>query len=81
MYMLKDLVSSMLHVDPARRVTASQILHHPWITHPDSLPTNRIYLPEPSLIRVSPFTLSYFFFNIYRSLVTKKTALSKLISA
>lgn len=47
----KDLVSSMLHVDPARRVTASQILHHPWITHPDSLPTNRIYLPEPSLIR------------------------------
>lgn len=69
MCMLKDLVSSMLHVDPARRVTASQILHHPWITHPDSLPTNRIYLPEPSLIRVSPFTLFYIFFDIYDSVL------------
>jgi len=28
----KDLVSRMLQVDPARRVTADEVLDHPWIT-------------------------------------------------
>uniref|UniRef100_A0AAY4DPH7 Ribosomal protein S6 kinase n=1 Tax=Denticeps clupeoides TaxID=299321 RepID=A0AAY4DPH7_9TELE len=34
----KDLVSKMLHVDPHRRLTAAQVLRHPWIVHKDQLP-------------------------------------------
>ncbi|KAL1006551.1 hypothetical protein UPYG_G00073720 [Umbra pygmaea] len=34
----KELVSKMLHVDPHQRLTASQVLHHPWVTHRDQLP-------------------------------------------
>ncbi|XP_073686418.1 ribosomal protein S6 kinase alpha-3 isoform X4 [Garra rufa] len=34
----KDLVSKMLHVDPHQRLTAAQVLKHPWIIHKDQLP-------------------------------------------
>ncbi|XP_019897384.2 ribosomal protein S6 kinase alpha-3 isoform X1 [Esox lucius] len=34
----KELVSKMLHVDPHQRLTAGQVLHHPWVTHRDQLP-------------------------------------------
>ncbi|XP_042570844.1 ribosomal protein S6 kinase alpha-3 [Cyprinus carpio] len=34
----KDLVSKMLHVDPHQRLTAAQVLKHPWILHKDHLP-------------------------------------------
>uniref|UniRef100_A0AAY4DN27 non-specific serine/threonine protein kinase n=1 Tax=Denticeps clupeoides TaxID=299321 RepID=A0AAY4DN27_9TELE len=34
----EDLVSKMLHVDPHRRLTAAQVLRHPWIVHKDQLP-------------------------------------------
>ncbi|XP_061777340.1 ribosomal protein S6 kinase alpha-3 isoform X3 [Nerophis ophidion] len=34
----KDLVSKMLHVDPHQRLTAGQVLRHPWVTHRDQLP-------------------------------------------
>uniref|UniRef100_A0A4W5P552 Ribosomal protein S6 kinase n=1 Tax=Hucho hucho TaxID=62062 RepID=A0A4W5P552_9TELE len=34
----KDLVSKMLHVDPHQRLTAAQVLRHPWILHKDQLP-------------------------------------------
>uniref|UniRef100_A0A9J7ZDI3 non-specific serine/threonine protein kinase n=1 Tax=Cyprinus carpio carpio TaxID=630221 RepID=A0A9J7ZDI3_CYPCA len=34
----KDLVSKMLHVDPHQRLTAAQVLKHPWIVHKDQLP-------------------------------------------
>ncbi|KAK7605260.1 hypothetical protein V9T40_007118 [Parthenolecanium corni] len=47
----KDLVCSMLHVEPRRRPTASQILNHAWIMRRENLPTNRIHLPEPNLIK------------------------------
>lgn len=43
----------MLHVEPRRRPTASQILNHAWIMRRENLPTNRIHLPEPNLIKVS----------------------------
>ncbi|NXJ07401.1 KS6A3 kinase, partial [Odontophorus gujanensis] len=33
-----DLVSKMLHVDPHQRLTAAQVLSHPWIVHCDQLP-------------------------------------------
>uniref|UniRef100_A0A8C4E0U2 non-specific serine/threonine protein kinase n=1 Tax=Dicentrarchus labrax TaxID=13489 RepID=A0A8C4E0U2_DICLA len=35
---VSDLVSKMLHVDPHRRLTAGQVLRHPWVTHRDQLP-------------------------------------------
>ncbi|XP_067108392.1 ribosomal protein S6 kinase alpha-3 isoform X1 [Osmerus mordax] len=34
----KELVSKMLHVDPHQRLTAGQVLRHPWVTHRDQLP-------------------------------------------
>uniref|UniRef100_A0A672PNQ6 Ribosomal protein S6 kinase n=1 Tax=Sinocyclocheilus grahami TaxID=75366 RepID=A0A672PNQ6_SINGR len=34
----KNLVSKMLHVDPHQRLTAAQVLKHPWIVHKDQLP-------------------------------------------
>uniref|UniRef100_A0A4W5KQ69 non-specific serine/threonine protein kinase n=1 Tax=Hucho hucho TaxID=62062 RepID=A0A4W5KQ69_9TELE len=34
----KELVSNMLHVDPHQRLTAGQVLCHPWVTHRDHLP-------------------------------------------
>lgn len=54
----QDLVCSMLHVEPRRRPTTSQIMQHPWITRRDNLPTNRIHLPEPNLIRVSIYIVN-----------------------
>uniref|UniRef100_A0A9J8BMH1 non-specific serine/threonine protein kinase n=1 Tax=Cyprinus carpio carpio TaxID=630221 RepID=A0A9J8BMH1_CYPCA len=36
--LLQDLVSKMLHVDPHQRLTAAQVLKHPWIVHKDQLP-------------------------------------------
>uniref|UniRef100_A0A3B3Q1Y4 non-specific serine/threonine protein kinase n=1 Tax=Paramormyrops kingsleyae TaxID=1676925 RepID=A0A3B3Q1Y4_9TELE len=35
---LQDLVSKMLHVDPHQRLTAAQVLRHPWIIYRDQLP-------------------------------------------
>ncbi|XP_035296338.1 ribosomal protein S6 kinase alpha-2 isoform X4 [Cricetulus griseus] len=40
----KDVVSKMLHVDPQQRLTAAQVLKHPWIV-------NREYLPQSQLTR------------------------------
>ncbi|KAM6186479.1 ribosomal protein S6 kinase alpha-2 isoform 1-T1 [Rhynchocyon petersi] len=40
----KDVVSKMLHVDPQQRLTAVQVLKHPWIV-------NREYLPQSQLSR------------------------------
>uniref|UniRef100_A0A3P8VZX2 Ribosomal protein S6 kinase n=1 Tax=Cynoglossus semilaevis TaxID=244447 RepID=A0A3P8VZX2_CYNSE len=34
---VKDIVAKMVHVDPHQRLTASQVLHHPWITDRDQL--------------------------------------------
>ncbi|KAM7135269.1 ribosomal protein S6 kinase alpha-2 isoform 1-T1 [Molossus nigricans] len=40
----KDVVSRMLHVDPQQRLTAAQVLKHPWVV-------NREYLSQDQLSR------------------------------
>ncbi|XP_037550127.1 ribosomal protein S6 kinase alpha-3 isoform X2 [Nematolebias whitei] len=48
----KDLVSKMLHVDPHRRLTAGQVLRHPWVTRRDQLPKYTLNRQEaPHLVK------------------------------
>ncbi|XP_068073098.1 ribosomal protein S6 kinase alpha-3 isoform X3 [Danio rerio] len=48
----KDLVSKMLHVDPHQRLTAAQVLKHPWITHKDKLPNYQLNRQDaPHLVK------------------------------
>ncbi|GAB6032833.1 Ribosomal protein S6 kinase alpha-3 [Chamberlinius hualienensis] len=47
----KDLVQKMLHVDPHQRLTATQVLHHPWIAQRDSLPSHRLILQDPLTVK------------------------------
>uniref|UniRef100_A0A0N4ZPR0 non-specific serine/threonine protein kinase n=1 Tax=Parastrongyloides trichosuri TaxID=131310 RepID=A0A0N4ZPR0_PARTI len=45
----KDLIKRMLHVDPSKRITAKQILLHPWIARRNNLPDtiiNYTNIPE-----------------------------------
>lgn len=51
---LQDLVSKMLHVDPHRRLTAGQVLRHPWVTHRDQLPKYTLNRQDaPNLVKVT----------------------------
>ncbi|XP_014815769.1 PREDICTED: ribosomal protein S6 kinase alpha-3 isoform X2 [Calidris pugnax] len=48
----KDLVSKMLHVDPRQRLTAAQVLSHPWIVHCDQLPQYQLNRQDaPHLVK------------------------------
>uniref|UniRef100_A0A8C5RI10 Ribosomal protein S6 kinase alpha-3 n=1 Tax=Laticauda laticaudata TaxID=8630 RepID=A0A8C5RI10_LATLA len=48
----KDLVSQMLHVDPHQRLTAAQVLRHPWIVHCDQLPQYQLNRQDaPHLVK------------------------------
>ncbi|XP_034779567.1 ribosomal protein S6 kinase alpha-3 isoform X1 [Acipenser ruthenus] len=48
----KDLVSRMLHVDPHQRLTAAQVLRHPWIVHRDRLPQYQLNRQDaPHLVK------------------------------
>ncbi|XP_036378637.1 ribosomal protein S6 kinase alpha-3-like isoform X2 [Megalops cyprinoides] len=48
----KDLVSKMLHVDPHQRLTAAQVLRHPWIVHKDHLPKYQLNRQDaPHLVK------------------------------
>jgi p90 ribosomal S6 kinase len=42
----KDLVKRMLHVDPNRRLSISQVLLHPFISRPDQLPEFHLNQPQ-----------------------------------
>uniref|UniRef100_A0A4W4H2T3 non-specific serine/threonine protein kinase n=1 Tax=Electrophorus electricus TaxID=8005 RepID=A0A4W4H2T3_ELEEL len=49
---LADLVSKMLHVDPHQRLTAAQVLRHPWIVHKDQLPKFQLNRQDtPQLVK------------------------------
>ncbi|XP_066528117.1 ribosomal protein S6 kinase alpha-1 isoform X3 [Hoplias malabaricus] len=47
----KDLVSKMLHVDPHQRLTAKQVLKHPWIMHRDQLPNSQLQHQDAHLVK------------------------------
>lgn len=47
----KDLVARMLHVDPHKRLTASDVLNHPWIAQRDNLPHMRLTLQNPAEVK------------------------------
>ena len=40
----KDLLRKMLHVDPNQRLSAAQVLHHPWIRQKSSIPDHKMNL-------------------------------------
>uniref|UniRef100_A0A8B9TDA1 non-specific serine/threonine protein kinase n=1 Tax=Anas platyrhynchos TaxID=8839 RepID=A0A8B9TDA1_ANAPL len=48
---IDDLVSKMLHVDPHQRLTAKQVLQHPWITQKDSLPQSQLNHQDVQLVK------------------------------
>uniref|UniRef100_A0A8C1Y187 non-specific serine/threonine protein kinase n=1 Tax=Cyprinus carpio TaxID=7962 RepID=A0A8C1Y187_CYPCA len=47
----KDLVSKMLHVDPHQRLTANQVLKHPWIIQRDKLPNSQLQHQDAKLVK------------------------------
>jgi len=47
----KDLVKRMLHVDPSKRLTTSQILSHPWLTNRNQPTTHLIVNQDTQLLK------------------------------
>ncbi|XP_033878117.1 ribosomal protein S6 kinase alpha-1 isoform X1 [Acipenser ruthenus] len=47
----RDLVSKMLHIDPHRRLTAKQVLKHPWIIYRDKLSENQLQHQDAQLVK------------------------------
>ncbi|KAH7726828.1 ribosomal protein S6 kinase 2 alpha-like protein [Aphelenchoides avenae] len=48
----KDLVKRMLHVDPSQRLSAKQILVHPWIVQRNSLSMNTlVFKKDPKAVK------------------------------
>lgn len=43
----------MLHVDPHQRLTAKQVLQHPWITQKDKLPQSQLSHQDLQLVKVA----------------------------
>lgn len=49
----------MLHVDPHQRLTAKQVLKHPWIVQRDKLPSSQLPHQDPKLVKVTDLMMSY----------------------
>ncbi|KAL3881087.1 hypothetical protein ACJMK2_027718 [Sinanodonta woodiana] len=47
----KDLVSKMLHVDPHSRLSATQVLNHPWVAQRENLPLLRLAYNDTQLVK------------------------------
>ncbi|XP_076003078.1 ribosomal protein S6 kinase alpha-2 [Genypterus blacodes] len=54
----KDIVIKMLHVDPHQRLTAPQVLHHPWIVERDQL-SNRAFSRQDALTVKGALSATY----------------------
>ncbi|KAJ7342192.1 hypothetical protein JRQ81_009631 [Phrynocephalus forsythii] len=58
----KDIVSKMLHVDPHQRLTAAQVLRHPWIINRDYLSQNQLSRQDVHLVK-GAMAATYFALN------------------
>lgn len=47
----------MLHVDPHQRLTAVQVLRHPWIVNREYLSQNQLSRQDVHLVKVRPTRL------------------------
>ncbi|XP_076976946.1 ribosomal protein S6 kinase alpha-2 isoform X6 [Tamandua tetradactyla] len=47
----KDVVSRMLHVDPQQRLTAVQVLTHPWVVNRECLPQSQLSRQDVQLVK------------------------------
>lgn len=47
----KDVVSKMLHVDPQQRLTALQVLQHPWVVDGEHLPQSQLSRQDVNLVK------------------------------
>ncbi|XP_072850369.2 ribosomal protein S6 kinase alpha-2 isoform X3 [Pogona vitticeps] len=58
----KDIVSKMLHVDPHQRLTAAQVLRHPWIINREYLSQNQLSRQDVHLVK-GAMAATYFALN------------------
>ncbi|NWU99146.1 KS6A2 kinase, partial [Upupa epops] len=58
----KDIVSKMLHVDPHQRLTAAQVLRHPWIVNREHLSQNQLSRQDVHLVK-GAMAATYFALN------------------
>ncbi|XP_029420380.1 ribosomal protein S6 kinase alpha-2 isoform X1 [Nannospalax galili] len=58
----KDVVSKMLHVDPQQRLTAIQVLKHPWIVNREYLSQNQLSRQDVHLVK-GAMAATYFALN------------------
>lgn len=42
----KDLLNKMLHIDPSQRLTAAQVLHHPWLRNKSTIPEHKMTITD-----------------------------------
>ncbi|XP_023684898.1 ribosomal protein S6 kinase alpha-2 [Paramormyrops kingsleyae] len=47
----KDIVSRMLHVDPHQRLTAPQVLRHPWVVNREQLSQSQLTRQDAQLVK------------------------------
>ena len=62
----------MLHVDPHQRLTAKQVLQHPWITQKDSLPQSQLNHQDVQLVKVQSLGWAFSWFLVYPGLFGKQ---------
>jgi len=55
----------MLHVDPHQRLTAKQVLKHPWIVQRDKLPNSQLPHQDPKLVKVTKLS-TFFRYSVYQ---------------
>ncbi|KAJ8383759.1 hypothetical protein AAFF_G00215180 [Aldrovandia affinis] len=58
----KDIVSKMLHVDPHQRLTAPQVLRHPWIVNKEQLSQSQLIRQDVQLVK-GAMAATYFALN------------------